>query len=595
MSKNEFRMKKLTYTLIGILLIISQLQAQLAFPGAEGAGMYTTGGRGGYVYFVTSLADTNTGNSSTCEGTLRWCLAQAGPRTIIFKVAGIIELTSKLSIPSNTTIAGQTAPGDGILIKNAPVTVTSACLNTKNTLSCGSFVNSGDNVIIRYIRIRPGDDIDNSVGAPTDNVKFETDAIWGRNHSNIIIDHCSFGWGIDETASFYGNSNFTMQWCLVAESLRASFHPKGNHGYGGIWGGQGASFHHNLLAHHDSRNPRMCGSRYTNEPDKELVDFRNNVIYNWGSNSGYAGEGGSYNFVNNYYKYGAATKSSIQDRIFSPNADNGSNSQPEGVWGTFYINGNYVYGNSTTTSDNWNGIDPNTGNAALPGNSKDSIKSDTEFEVANVTTQTAEEAYELVLKYVGASNVRDTIDSRVVNEVENQLAPVRGSNGTTKGGLIDSPSDVGGYPEYTYYESDVLTDTDADGMPDEWEDTNGLDKNDASDRNTTNDAGYTMLEVYINSLITYSEVATSVELPLGDAVGNFSVYPNPATSAITVDIPKNNDCISYIISDCTGKRVLQGQLYQSDSNINIECLNNGIYIIVISNGNQVVPSRFVKM
>lgn len=497
-------------------------QTLSAFPGAEGAGMNTTGGRGGNVYFVNSLADTQTGNSTTHEGTLRWCLSQAEPRIIMFKVAGIIEITSRLKILSNTTIVGETAPGDGICIKDKAITVPSSCLTAVTTISCPSVTIDGDNIIIRYIRIRPGDDIDNSVDAPLENIKFETDCIFGRRHSNIIIDHCSFSWGIDESASFYDNSNFTMQWCIVAESLRESFHPKGTHGYGGIWGGKSASFHHNLLAHHDSRNPRMCGSRYSNLPDEELVDFRNNVIYNWGSNSGYAGEGGSYDFVNNYYKYSSA--SSNKNRIFAPNGDDGSNSQPADVWGTFYVDGNYVNGYPTTISDNWDGIDPKPSTKAVS-----EIKSNTEFTVSSVSTQTAEEAFVSVLAEVGASKVRDAVDKRITNEVENGLAPVRGSKGTSKGGLIDSPSDVGGYPTYTYNVSEVLTDSDYDGMPDEWETANGLDPNDASDRNNIGSSGYTRLEEYIYRL--------DLNTPVEEVMANeekFAVYPNPATDLATL-------------------------------------------------------------
>ena len=440
-----------------------------AFPGAEGGGMFTTGGRGGTVYFVTSLADTNTGDTNIREGTLRWCLGRSGAKTIVFKVSGIIRLTSRLNISANTTIAGQTAPGDGICIADNSV-----------------FVN-GDNVIVRFIRFRMGD------------LKaVEDDAFWGRYRKNIIIDHCSMSWSTDECSSFYDNDDFTMQWCILSESLNQSVHIKGAHGYGGIWGGRTASFHHNLLAHHNSRNPRMCGSRYSGLADRELVDFRNNVIYNWGANSGYAGEGGKYNFINNYYK--PTSTSSNQSRIFQPNADDGTNSQAAGIWGTFYVSGNRMMNtngtvNTAVTNDNWQGIHPNPSSK-----NKAEIRSNEPFEVPSVSTQSAEKAYEKVLEYAGASYQRDATDTRVVNETREGQAPQRASNGTNRGGLIDSPSDVGGWEDYTFKPEDVPVDTNRDGIPDDWFADNVPVGKTTNDKN---EQGYTYLEVYLNSLVQH--------------------------------------------------------------------------------------------
>jgi hypothetical protein len=542
-------MKQLFILFFVLMVVMSaKLSAQQpAFPGAEGGGMYTTGGRGGNVYFVTSLADTNTGNSTTREGTLRWCLAQTGPRTIVFRVAGIIRLTAQLNIPANTTIAGQTAPGTGICIAD-------------NTTQL-----QGNNIIIRYIRFRMGD-----------LTNIEGDALWGRNRSNVIIDHCSMSWSTDECSSFYDNTNFTLQWCVLSESLRNSVHGKGGHGYGGIWGGKTASFHHNLLAHHDSRNPRMCGSRYSNRPDLELVDFRNNVIYNWGSNSGYAGEGGSYNFVNNYYK--PSTYSGNPTRIFEPYADNGGNSQPAGVWGKFYVSGNYMWGSTTVTNDNWAGIHPNPSSKA-----KSELKSDVEFTVPFVTTHSAEEAYNLVLLSGGASFRRDATDTRVMNEVANRLAPLRASNGTTKGGLIDTQSDVGSWDTYTYDVSEVPVDTDRDGMPDAWETAKGLNSNDASDRNTVAPSGYTYLEEYINGILN---AGTPVSKTFGSAFG-VSVTPNPVTqSAKVVFVLEQASNVVVALSDITGKQVAvlaQGMMAEGENSVTLDAsgLKAGIYILTV--------------
>ena len=288
-----------------------------AFPGAEGHGKYVTGGRGGRIIYVTNLNDDNN------PGSLRYALNQTGPRIILFKVSGTIQLKSKLGITKgDVTIAGQTAPGDGITLRDYPVDV------------------SSDNVIIRFIRFRMGDA-----------AMQEGDALGGRFHKNIIVDHCSTSWSTDECTSFYVNENFTLQWCLISESLRNSVHDKGAHGYGGIWGGKNASFHHNLLASHDSRNPRLGESAGTAFALTDLVDLRNNVIYNWQGNSCYGGEAMNVNIVNCYYKPGPATTK--KERIISIDKNKVAGTAVYDKWGKFYINGNVLSASTLATEDNW--------------------------------------------------------------------------------------------------------------------------------------------------------------------------------------------------------------------------------------------------
>jgi len=437
------------------LFVTSALQAQLpAFPGAEGFGRYTTGGRGGAVYIVTNLEDSVT---KPPEGSLRWALNKQGPKTIVFAVSGTIELKRRLHISKgDVTIAGQTAPGDGICIKGETVSV------------------EADNVIIRYIRFRCG------IGGPTEEAP---DAITGIRHKNIIIDHCSMSWSVDETASFYDNTDFTMQWCIISESLFNAGHYKGEHGYGGIWGGQGASFHHNLLASHTSRLPRFCGARY--HPDTretEIVDFRNNVIFNWGFNSSYGGELGQQNMINNYYKPGPATKKTSMNRIV----------EPFDSLGRWYIHGNYMKGSRKISSDNWaGGVQGDFAQA-------DGIKAETPFPVSPVKTTSAKKAYKNVLKNAGATlPKRDSYDRRIIEEVTTGKCAYGDSYGPLTG-IIDSQANTPGWPELKTY--NVKADTDKDGMPDSWEKAEGLNPDDPGDRNAIAPSGYTMLEEYINSI-----------------------------------------------------------------------------------------------
>lgn len=515
-------MRKILALLLLCAVCVPMMAQTAAFPGAEGHARYTTtGGRGGKVYRVTKLTDDGS------KGTLRYAVRKSGVRTVIFDVSGTIELQNDLVISSgDITIAGQTAPGDGICLKNYSLKI------------------DADNVIVRFIRCRLGEAVAEA-----------SDAFEGQGHKNIIVDHCSMSFSTDECASFYDNTNFTMQWCFIAESLKASIHSKGNHGYGGIWGGKNASFHHNILAHHDSRNPRMCGSRYSNRADLENVDFRNNVIYNWGNtNSGYAAEGGTYNFVNNYYKPGPATKKSIVARIFQPNADDGTNQQLKGVWGTFYVDGNYVDGTSpydnvqagadmiaATNADNWNGIHPNTKNADLPAGG---IKSTTEYDAGDVTTHTAAKAYEKVVAYAGASLRRDAQDARIADEIRNGNYTFAGSS-TGQYGIIDKTSDVGGWSELLSTEPPM--DSDEDGIPDAWETLNGLDPDDDSDAAELwhDGTGYTALEVYMHSLVD-----NIVRACQSDGTGVTEVYPKYQDTA--VDATKHNEVrLSYAAGQYT--------------------------------------------
>lgn len=431
----------------------------LAFPEADGWGRYVSGGRGGAVIYVTNLNDSG-------EGSLREAVMAPGARTVLFKVSGTIELNSTLQIKNDSiTIAGQSAPGDGITIKGSPTRI------------------DANNVIVRYLRLRMGDFT-------------EDDAFKCNEKKNIMIDHCTMSWGVDEAASFYRNEFFTMQNCIISESLFRSLHVKGDHGYGGIWGGNKASFIRNLIAHHTSRTPRFNGARYSPFMD-DKTDFRNNVIYNWGFNNVYGGDPhettgtkANINIVNNYYKPGPATNTGpISYRVLEPTA------QGKYGYSLFYVNGNEVYGKPEILEDNWE-----LGVQSVTENAKEQMRVDVPFDHRIFETLTASEAYDFVLANAGARIPKlDIHDARVINETREGNATYGGQYKGPQTGIIDTPGDVGGWPYL--FSAPAPVDSDNDGMPDEWEIGVGLDPNDPSDRNgDLYGKGYTNLEYYLNSI-----------------------------------------------------------------------------------------------
>lgn len=518
--------------MLAVCALTSAAMAQApAFPGAEGFARYTTtGGRGGYVYHVTNLEDDTNGN---IQGSLRWALKQKGPRTIVFDVSGYIDLKKQLDITSNTTIAGQTAPGNGITLRYYTL-----------------YFGNADNVIVRFIRSRRSQVKDVNDGA---------DATWGRYHKNIIIDHCSFSWSIDEVASFYDNVNFTMQWCNVTEGLANPGHSKGAHSYGGIWGGKGASFHHNFIAHVQNRAPRFNGARYNwqgydktkykNSIQAEQVDFRNCIIYNWGNGNGcYGGPGGGYiNMINNYYKAGPGTKNKtrVTQISFSDATNGGENPFPDYA-SRYYIKGNYVTAAANPENYDWNGVIYDSGLTKdgeryikdadhlygedveyvnIGGTDCVKLKLDSPIAAGDVTTHPAQTAYKKVIEYGGASLYRDAADARYAEEAVTGTTTFNGDvayvdkNGKTyqtsnTKGILDFINDpesetnpkTASFPSLEKITRPAGYDTDNDGIPDEWETANGLNPNDASDatKTTLDSKGwYTNIEVYANSLVEH--------------------------------------------------------------------------------------------
>ncbi len=456
-------------TLVSIIVILLSYSASAqvpAFPGAEGFGKYATGGRGGKVVIVSNINDDG-------PGSFRQAFKEfpGTPITIVFAVAGIIELKSALKISrSNITIAGQTAPGDGICLSGNSFIIN--CAGDKTGVQ--------GNIIIRYLRSRPGAKI--ATGVYGFNME---------NSRNIIVDHCSFTWANEECAAMYDTKNVTVQWSIISEGLYNAGHHKGLRAYGGVWGGQNASYHHNLISNQNSRTVRFNGARA--HDTLALIDYRNNVIFNWKSaNACYGGEveitGGSsaINMVGNYYVPGPATPPELK---FVKANYNEAKAKGFGQW---YLDANVMVGDKKLTAKNHLGVDL----SEMPNEYFKKVIVKEPFAISEqVTMQSAEEAYQLVLKNVGVALPQyDAVDLRLINEVKNRLA----KNGTA--GIINDPKDAGGWP--VYQQAVAAADTDKDGMPDAWEVKNNLNPNDPGDAAKFNLSKiYTNIEMYINGLV----------------------------------------------------------------------------------------------
>ena len=430
---------------IALLLSISFAESSAserlpAFPGAEGFGADSLGGRGGKVYAVTTLEDYNPKSKKDppIEGSLRWAVSQSGPRIIVFRIGGTIELKAGLVVTEpRLTIAGQTAPGDGICLKDFPLVV------------------KADDVVVRHVRVRLGDAIEK-----------EQDALSVYMCKNVILDHCSASWSVDETLSVTGEGcrDVTVQWCFITESLDESAHHKGTHGYGSLIRiDGGVSFHHNLYAHHRTRCPRP--GTY-GQPPGILLDFRNNVVYDWISPAGYTSDDAArINYVGNYLKPGPSTR----EKIYMFNIG--------GPATQMYAAANRLDYEKVASKTDWDWIEH-----AQPGN-----RLETPLDAAPVQTDEATSARDRILESAGATLPRrDAVDRRIVDDVR---------NGTGK--VINSPQDVGGMP--TYASGEVPSDADGDGMPDAWETQHSFNPNDVTDGPTDADGdGYTNVEEYLN-------------------------------------------------------------------------------------------------
>lgn len=571
-------MKKLLFFFIALTLSFQFVDAQtLAFPTAEGYGKFAKGGRGGKVVFVENLDDYIAYNNleAPIPGSFRWALKQypGEPLTIIFRVSGTILLKPYIvsgrnqndirSSRHNLTIAGQTAPGEGITIRN-------------------SKVNLGGSVdlIVRNVRFRIGENAADGTFIPGGSMGCE-------NAVNVIFDHCVFGWSGEENITMYDNRFTTVQWSMMHEGLYDDGHGKGNRSYGGQCGGVNSTWHHNLFAHNQSRSPRLNGARTDNET-RVFIEFINNVIYNWGSSGGIYGadinvgstRSHTANYVGNYYKPGPATPSTKY--FFSNYIVNGAN------YPKWYLSGNYMHGVPSANTNNWNAFEirwSGSPGTALP--TKADLASDTllfppsniyynaawiGYEPYRINISSAENAYQSILEKVGTYN-RDSVERRIIHELKEGTATFKASRGTF--GIIDKSTDAEGF--LTYKQAEPPVDADRDGMADNWEVANGLNPNNSEDRNLVTPEGYTALEVYLNSLMGEYIV------PNFTGVKNikqtfFSIFPTIVKDKfeITSDIPLK----TATIINMNGQKISDFSLTEKTS-IDVKNLIAGYYLVSV--------------
>lgn len=594
-------MKIKNKALIGILFLLPGLLSsaqQLAFPGAEGYGRFATGGRGdGETGRVVEVTNLNDDVDNPPAGSFRWAFKQAideiqhpilgtikvpRPITIVFKVGGVINLKGDLKVSrNNMTIAGQTAPGDGVCVRGG-------------TVSLGG----SKNVIVRYVRFRPGDEL-----------SAETSALRIENGGNFIIDHCSMSWGIEEVTHFSSSDNLTVQYCIVSESLYNSIHKKGSRGYATQWGGEYASYHHNLLAHHNSRMPRINGS---NENDIEaLVDYRNNVNYNWGNQGAFYG--GEWENTNGK----GFAKTNVVNNYFIPGPSTGSNpkfAKPSKVrdgrtfdgYADWYFGGNIMKEYPNLTNDNWLGVDGSeVGGIANIRSEVIAVQSDGVLEDYDNYTETAEDALNTVLEKVGATlPKRDVVDERVIAELKGEIAIVRypytidGQDTPLLGlssGLIDTqqnlvpnnePEGTTAWDVYTS-STDGYLDTDHDGIPDDWELSHGLNPNDITDGRLIAGNGYNHLENYLNG------VDVSVSTDDIQSIENFNVYPNPVKGVLYMN---SSIAITKVeVYNVVGKLLHSQHNLLGIQSISMESFKSGTYLIKAAGANnQQFVQKIVK-